>query len=83
MPRGLQPGTTRDGFGGKQPGAGRPRQRLTLSKVAATDLHALVLSRRQFAPDPTEEAIVEQLIRMARQEETDEYQRRADTGSRS
>lgn len=70
MPR----GGPRAGFGGKQPGAGRPRQRLTLDKEAAKKLHLLTKTQRQFAPSITEEMVLAHIIDEAWQELDGVYQ---------
>lgn len=75
MPR----GGPRAGFGGKQPGAGRPRTRLVLDKDTAKALALLTRIQRQFAPGTTEEMIVANLVADAAAETMDDYARRADT----
>lgn len=78
MPRGLPRGETRAGFGGKQPGAGRPRQRLVLDKNTARTLLLLTRIQRQVTPTVTEEMVLANLVRDAWEEADTEYEARAD-----
>ena len=69
-------GGPRPNSGGARPGAGRPRQRLTLDKATAHTLAVLTRQRRQVAPATTEENVVAELVAQAWQELDREFQER-------
>ncbi|HZU03957.1 MAG TPA: hypothetical protein VFA10_30120 [Ktedonobacteraceae bacterium] len=62
---------TRGQWGGRRPGAGPHRRRLTLSKKSGENLAQLTKRWREARnnPDMTEEAIVEELIEIALQQD--------------